>query len=121
MDSQHSKTVKCTCPAGHKVRGPVALIGEMVDCPHCEIRFVFGAKSPDQVSVTDTGVMRILGDLPAPETSSAPMHAPATKPCSRCGVSIEESATVCKHCNTYMGRLPGFMKSLMKGGSFSEN
>jgi hypothetical protein len=68
--------------------------------------------------VTDTGVMRILGDMavtPHAEASPEVAH----RPCSRCGVAIPETLSVCSHCNCYVGVMPSFMKQIT--GNFTQN
>ena len=112
MHSTDPAKVTCHCPTGHKVRGDIAMTGERVVCPACKAQFTFGVVNTDKATVRDTGVMRILGDFDAPEEihSDAPK---ATAPCGRCGVAIEQTATVCKHCNTYASAMPSFMRSML--------
>ena len=65
----------CQCPRGHKLRGSVDLIGEMVRCPRCRQEFVFGYAIRE--SISDTAVVQILGERPAPTSSdqSRELHA----------------------------------------------
>ncbi len=125
MESSEPKKISCTCPNGHKVRGDVSFAGEKVRCPRCQQTFVFGEKQTEKAPVTESAVMRILVDPQMSEDPVASMfdnprqEAPKTCPCSRCGVAIDETATVCKHCNSYVGAMPGFMQTLMKGNPFT--
>ena len=66
-------------------------------------------------AVTDTGVMRILGEVsesPSPRKQSTE-H--VTRPCSRCGVAIQESLAVCPHCDCYLGVKPSFLQQMSDG------
>ena len=112
MQSTDPAKVTCHCPTGHKVRGDIAMTGERVVCPACKTPFTFGVVNTDKATVSDTGVMRILGDFDAPETIDSDVPK-ATVPCGRCGVAIEQTATVCKHCNTYASAMPSFMRSML--------
>ncbi|MGB7345831.1 MAG: hypothetical protein WBD20_16565 [Pirellulaceae bacterium] len=121
MDQSTDNKIASTCPSGHKLRGNVSLSGEKVICPRCKQVFIFGvSESRTPTSVSDTGVMRILGDIP--KTSQLGFaEAPATKPCGRCGVAIDATAPVCKHCNSYVGVMPEFMRSVLGTDSISQN
>ncbi len=113
--------ISMTCPSGHRVRGGVEMLGRTVRCPKCQSEFTFApqkARTPavaESRQVTDTGVMRILGDL-SQLTSVTQSAEAAHRPCSRCGVAIPETLTVCNHCNCYVGVMPSFMKQ-MSGNS----
>jgi len=61
--------------------------------------------------VSDTGVMRILGDMSA-ESVEREEPSVATRPCTRCGVSIPEHVAVCTSCKCYVGILPSFYQQL---------
>ncbi|TWT98450.1 hypothetical protein [Stieleria varia] len=99
----------CDCPNGHKLRGPAQLIGKQIACPKCKSKFIFGETYKQQVS--DTAVVRILGTPPPSHT--APSETELMRPCTRCGVSVSASASVCSHCDCYIGAVPDFMKSMM--------
>lgn len=100
--------VVCKCPRGHKLKGSAELIGQSVRCPRCQEKFVFGYQI--RQDVTDTAVVRLLGDAPAPPPE--PKAAPDTRPCTRCGVGISPKASVCQHCKCYVGRLPDYLDRL---------
>ncbi|WP_182867295.1 hypothetical protein [Stieleria mannarensis] len=118
MDKQENERITCRCPRGHKLRGGTNLIGETVRCPRCSEKFVFGYQV--RKDVTDTAVVRILGDGPATPTPPAKRE-PKLRPCSRCGVAISAAASVCKHCNCYVGILPDFLSKLSDGSSIHTN
>ncbi|SMP73435.1 hypothetical protein SAMN06265222_116124 [Neorhodopirellula lusitana] len=74
------------CPSGHRVRGPVSMRGKQVICPRCSATFTFGEDCTPKpaaieedsatdvlspVSVTDTGVMRIIGDWKPPSNGTS--------------------------------------------------
>jgi hypothetical protein len=120
-NNNHKITV--SCPSGHHVRGGSDLVGKRVKCPKCEAAFVFAPAipgdsepaTPRTSTLTESGVMRILGDmspLPAPPEN----YEAATKACSRCSVRIKESLSVCPHCNCYIGMMPTFLRNM-----FGEN
>ncbi|MDM4016714.1 hypothetical protein [Roseiconus lacunae] len=109
MNETNSERVTCKCPGGHKVRGGSELIGKIVRCPRCKEKFVFGYQVRE--TVTDTAVVRLLGDGPTvPQAPSA--TEPALRPCTRCGIAISKNASVCKHCNCYVGHLPDYLTRL---------
>ena len=114
-DVKQESKITVACPAGHRLRGDAKLIGKTVKCPKCSAEFIFASKreqsGKENSTVTDTGVMRILGDL----SSLPPMptrHVMKTRPCTRCGCSISEALAVCNHCNCYVGVMPSYMKQI---------
>jgi hypothetical protein len=144
--------ITVACPSGHRLRGGTNLVGKRIKCPKCKSEFVFAPTQPASArnrAVTDTGVMRILGDAP----QSRP---PATKPakseshaitdtgvmrilgnespsppaqqlsvemrrCPRCQVQTPESAAVCEHCNCYLGAMPTFLKQMQGTNDVESN
>ncbi|QDT12599.1 hypothetical protein [Planctomycetes bacterium K23_9] len=121
MNSDPENKITCACPSGHKVRGEASLCGEKVICPRCKRVFVFGHRDDQPSRVSDTGVMRILGDMPAPLPPAGADDSPETKPCGRCNIAIDASASVCKHCNSYVGVMPRFMRSLNQAPTLHQN
>lgn len=115
MNDQNSEQITCKCPRGHKLRGATQLIGKSVRCPRCSEKFVFGYHVRETVS--DTAVVRMLGDAPA--APPMPETVPTMRPCSRCGIAISASSSVCEHCNCYVGVQPDFMAKL--GGKNQAN
>ena len=115
LEQNQPQKVTCTCPAGHRIRASLAMIGESVSCPRCDVQFVFGQSND---SVSDSVVMRILGDGPqeSPEQEQQSQSSvPASRPCARCGVGVSESASVCQCCNSYVGAFPTFMHRIQAG------
>ncbi|MCO8124296.1 hypothetical protein NHH03_21325 [Stieleria sp. TO1_6] len=114
---KNEEQMTCKCPRGHKLRGPVGLIGKSVRCPRCSEKFVFGYYVREDV--TDTAVVRILGDAPAPPPMPNSEH--STRPCGRCGLGISMKSSVCEHCNCYVGHLPDYFAKLGGHDSLSAN
>jgi hypothetical protein len=75
----------------------------------------------DNHAVTDTGVMRILGDVSDLPTPSKQSTEAALRPCSRCGVAIQEALAVCPHCNCYIGIMPSFLQKMTGNPKTSRN
>jgi hypothetical protein len=119
MMNKKSKRDKmtCQCPSGHKLRGSVDLIGKTVRCPRCNEKFVFGYQVREKV--TDTAVVRLLGDGPTPPP--IPGQQKAMRPCSRCGTQIPNSVSVCEHCKCYVGALPDFFQQIQDSNEASHN
>lgn len=109
-DVKLHETITMKCPSGHKLRGNKAMVGKTVRCPRCEVAFVISP--PENRKVTDTTVMRILGDSPALPPMPENVREPEQRPCPRCAVSIKKDANVCQHCNCYVGVMPRFMKNM---------
>lgn len=150
--TQPENTITVSCPSGHRLRGGPEMIGKNVKCPRCKSPFAFvptNSSDSDHRAITDTGVMRILGDMPPLPVPSQPdpiddrsvtdtgvmrilddvselspqAKQPTetkTRPCSRCGVAIHESLAVCPHCSCYIGVMPSFMEK-MTGDPRSSN
>lgn len=119
-----SSKITVSCPSGHRLRGDITLSGSTVRCPKCQQAFVFAPSSNEaghpaaaaekHSRVTDTGVMRILGESePLPPL---PEHKPLIeRACPRCSLRVSPEATVCRHCNCYIGAMPQFMQQMMPG------
>ncbi|MEM6469971.1 MAG: hypothetical protein AAF802_10490 [Planctomycetota bacterium] len=104
-----SEQLTCKCQCGQKVRGKPSLIGKTVRCPRCHEKFVFGYFIREKV--TDTAVVRLLGD--APEVPPIPEKLTVeTRKCERCGVEISPKVSVCDKCQCYVGSLPDFFGKL---------
>ena len=119
MDEK-TERILCKCPHGHRLRGGVDLIGKSVRCPRCNEKFVFGYQIHE--SISDTAVMRILGDAPAstdPESHVEPQS--GLKTCYSCGGPVSEAASVCKSCRNSIGVLPDFFSQLRGGSDSSVN
>ena len=111
MKEDHTKTT-LECPNGHRVRGKINLLGSRVRCPKCRIAFIFGPvqekRSPDH-AVSDTSVMRILGDaskvgIPVVSARGKDVNSSkAFRTCTRCGATTSVKLAICSHCNCYLG------------------
>lgn len=101
------------CPNGHRVRGDLGWLNREVRCPHCDTAFTFrrpggtaaevvaidGTRIQDRPSVSDTGVMRILGNIPNPAE-----HDDGTvRHCSNCGATYPGYVPTCYNCNLELG------------------
>lgn len=85
------------------------MLGKTIQCPRCARAFIFEVK--DDRSVTDTGVMRILGDMsPLPPPPAIPE--PTTRACDRCGNQVSRMSQVCPQCNCYIGAMPMFLRQM---------
>lgn len=85
-------TIKITvaCPQGHRLRGDTQLVGKTIRCPKCQSEFVFAPSEPTPLpnrAVTDTAVMRILGDGPSVAEFGMPAEASKDKPTRRRNVT----------------------------------
>jgi hypothetical protein len=150
---QPETTITVSCPSGHRLRGGTAVLGKTVKCPKCQTSFVFAptkSNQSDHCAVTDTGVMRILGDMPQLPSPAQPIQRDnravtdtgvmrilgdelefplppkqpteaKTRPCSRCDIAILDSLAVCPHCNFYIGVMPSFMEKMTDNPKTSRN
>ncbi len=112
MPTSPTEYLTTECPNGHRVRGDVGWLDRNVRCPHCNAEFKFqrpdgtaaevvaldGSKM-NQPSVSDTGVMRILGDF----TVSAVQDDGAIRHCSECGATYPGYVPICYNCNVQLG------------------
>ncbi|MEL7267466.1 MAG: hypothetical protein AAFP69_22020, partial [Planctomycetota bacterium] len=101
------------CSSGHRIRAGNALRGQTLPCPKCggAVRVPMASESSDPLS--DTGIMRILGDLPPlPQqaTSRIDDNQPTAHVCPRCGTANPPTAAICRNCNCYTGSLPNLQR-----------
>ena len=105
--------IRFRCPAGHKLKAPPHYAGRHATCPACSVTIAIPRADAPPVSVTDSGVARMLGELndqssathrlnpPAErEGSTLKLAAPTQRACDRCRKMIDKSASVCMHCQT---------------------
>ncbi len=114
--------VNITCPNGHAVSGHADYVGKSVRCPKCKSVFVF--ELPSTQKLTETAILRLLGDGPKqsasdqPTTSDQPSTAGhkrcRTRHCPRCHKSISVDANVCNHCDCYVGKMPQFLQRMIR-------
>ncbi len=84
---------------------------------HSEDRSTSFGSSPASTNrdyLSDTGVMRILGDCPPPDAPApAPSEEmPALRSCPLCSRNVPEASTVCSYCLCYLGPAPDYLRSL---------
>ncbi len=110
--SENVSKLTCSCPNGHRVRGDVKLQGSRVRCPKCRIAFVFASTVKTQTepdAVSDTSIMRILGDPSHVGIPVVNRGIPATnkierlRNCTRCGGATPKTLAICNHCSCYLG------------------
>ncbi|TWU39932.1 hypothetical protein Q31b_32480 [Novipirellula aureliae] len=112
--------IPVACVNGHSLRAPERSVGRTLPCPVCGEPVVVARP---RASVSDTGVMRILGEF-VPATASSvpaefrmPADQPESRPCPVCSCAVSESASVCQACHCYVGKSPDYLRSLMRASS----
>lgn len=106
-------------PPGLRVFGSEELTflnyGELEDMVHPEGHSTSLGLSPASTHhdyLSDTGVMRILGDFDPPEASSPSEETQALRACPLCSRGVHEASTVCCYCQCYLGPAPDYLRSL---------
>lgn len=107
------ESVDILCPNGHRLMGSTAMVGRNVRCTKCQAKFPFVI--PMKKSLTETGVLRILGDV-APVPMPPEIALRTRRPCPRCFRSISVNANVCEHCVCYVGDMPEFLRQTIAEG-----
>ncbi len=110
-------TIAIECPNGHRLTGSADLVGRKVRCPKCAVTFQLHL--PERKTLTETGVMRLLGDVtpvPTPPDPEAQAHARTKRACPRCHELISVHANVCDHCKCYVGVMPHFLAQMIEDG-----
>lgn len=115
-----------TCSNGHHLRAAGALAGKTQPCPRCGVSVIIPweealmvpEEPPVRASLSDTGVMRILGDTPVvsaqdPEADTNQLNPESHRPCPRCEHLVSEQSTVCPTCACYLGMMPQFLRALL--------
>lgn len=120
--------VHFSCPTGHRLKAGHQLFGKAIVCPRCRetalVPFPAQASvnsqttSPSNLAtsarpsallpkpsshLSDTGVMRILGDcdpLPAPPSNHDREDA---RKCPRCNLLVNALSSVCHNCQCFVG------------------
>ncbi len=110
-DKKLHESITLTGPNGHRLRADASFVGKTVKCPRCAVTFVISASQED-VAVSDSAVMRILGDGPAAPVPPTDLNEMQTRPCPRCGMAIAPDTAVCDHCHCYLGLMPSYMNSM---------
>ena len=94
--------VHIQCASGHRLKAGIHLRGKTLACPKCRTPVVIPQAND---ALSDTGLMRILGDvapLPAPRTM-AKTSTVKPRSCPRCGLEVSQDRSVCRHCNCFVG------------------
>lgn len=65
-------------------------------------------------SLSDTGVMRILGDFPPPANPPTSGDESKLRNCPVCACELADTETQCQHCLGYIGPSPDYLKSLQQ-------
>lgn len=71
-----------------------------------------GTRKRDTLS--DTGVMRILGDYPPPADPESSGDASTLRNCPICSRAVADASSVCQHCHGYVGPAPDYLRSLQQ-------
>ena len=115
MSESGIEYITTECPKGHRVRGDVGWLERDVCCPHCQTDFRFkrpkgtavevvapvGSKLPENPKVSDTSVMKILGDFSDTEVKDDG----TTRQCAECGATYPGYVDRCYNCNVTL-RMP---------------
>lgn len=114
--------IEVTCENGHRLKAAAHLCGTSQKCPQCRANvniplqsLTTYASDEGRDTLSDTGVMRILGVQDALPPPPAAVEPEKTHCCPRCDVNISVKANVCQHCQCYVGAIPNFMKKLGLG------
>jgi uncharacterized protein (DUF983 family) len=95
------------CPNGHKVKAPLEAGGKLGRCPQCaSVTLVpepIAQLIKRRVSMTESAVLRVLGDAPPLPPIPDRLQHVAPRNCPRCNRSLKATATVCEHCQLYVG------------------
>ncbi len=113
MPTSPIEYITAECPNRHRVRGDAGWLNRDVRCPHCGAEFTFrrpdaaasevvaaGGRRIDKPSVSDTGVMRILGDYSSLPTSNDG----SSRRCPQCAANYPSDVQTCYSCNVPLGR-----------------
>lgn len=119
--------IKVTCQNGHALAAPRRAIGKTLPCPVCRAKVTvldpssrtndqdiggmsnastvmraLAVQQEKQSALTDTGVMRILGD--SPRLPDPPVrNSPKLRECPKCGHQVSLTRTVCNRCHCFIG------------------
>ena len=112
MAPQQIEYLTTECPHGHRVRGDIGWLNRDVCCPHCGTEFTFTrpensaveviapsqspGNTPASASVSDTSVMKILGNFAAGNSQDDG----TVRHCIDCGASYPGFVTKCYNCDT---------------------
>ncbi|MEZ6136067.1 MAG: hypothetical protein R3C53_14295 [Pirellulaceae bacterium] len=99
--------IEFQCPKGHKIRAKPEFAGKLAKCPSCQSVMLvpdpFAGVINRRQQLTQSGVMRILGDAPQLPPMPERMSPVEKRICPRCSKSLAPSLTVCDKCQLYVG------------------
>lgn len=79
--------------------------GMSAKCPRCDVAILVPHAKPllpnPRANITESGVMRVLGDAIPNSTPAVPQESQRT--CPRCQKNLSAQVTVCGRCNLYLG------------------
>jgi endogenous inhibitor of DNA gyrase (YacG/DUF329 family) len=94
------------CESGHRLKAAASLRGKTLPCPKCQKPVVI-VELDNKVS--DTGVMRILGETSPLPPAPTPLRL-QLRPCPECAADVRKDAPICQHCQSYIGASPDYVK-----------
>lgn len=137
--------LEVTCSQGHLLRAPQRAIGKTLPCPICRVMVTVKPRQSMSESgalrimneriaeiaakhqaiaapatrdgLSDTGVMRILGDCLPPVAPPETVENHSSRPCPKCSHNVPESMSVCKNCSCYLGPSPDYFREITNHAS----
>jgi hypothetical protein len=96
--------IRFRCPNGHKLRANAEMAGKTAACGKCGSRV--SVPTPASQKVTDTSILRILGDV-IPKADGAAVEPRETaqrmeRDCPRCRISFSATLRICPRCKVYL-------------------
>ena len=103
--------IHVVCENGHRIKAMESLAGQTHGCPKCgkPVMIPVPVKT-ESAAITDTGVMRILGDAsPVPPQPELAVPTVKLRTCPRCNQEVSLNASVCKACQCYLEVAPDML------------
>ena len=104
------ETLTVSCPQGHQLLAKPKSIGMTLPCPVCLSMVAIEPDRRDELS--DTGVMRILGDFTPPVEPVLACELPPLRNCPICSLEVPDTSPVCQHCHCYVGPSPDYLRTM---------
>lgn len=91
--------IEFVCPSGHKLKADGSARGKVASCPKCHVKVKVPTPAliKERNPITDSGVMRILGEMD-PVTTSKDEE---TMLCSKCRARKRPGDAVCENCQLF--------------------
>jgi ssDNA-binding Zn-finger/Zn-ribbon topoisomerase 1 len=99
------------CNEGHRIHAAHRLAGKTLPCPKCGVPVTVPEAKTDPLS--DTAVLRILGDSTASTQAAAAADEPTTRACPKCSVQIGLYLSVCPFCHCYAGAVSDYWEKML--------